>query len=196
MQAMARMLSVVSSARPARRRLIRNVRPIHAIVVPMPASESTGLVFAQRVERLRETCVSTMSSSKWRRLLTSIHTSGLSLPESFWSFLRDYRRFSMATPEPGWCSEDGSGIRDIPTCGPFLFRDVLCVFWPSSYRVSRGQDVTPWLRHQDTAALYDVILSAGQFDVECDGTGLTLWAYRSLTQQVLQAPPTTETPCT
>jgi len=154
----------------------------------MPARESTGLVFSERVERLRETSVPTMSNSKWKRLLNAIHTSGVALPESFWSFLRDSRRFRMSTPEPDWCSEDGSGIRDIPSCGPFLFRDVLCVFWPSSYRVGRGRDITPWLRHQDTAALHDVILRAGQFDVECDDTGLTLWAYRSPTEQVLRAP--------
>ena len=124
----------------------------------------------------RETLTSSMSNTKWRKLVAGIEDAGLVLPVCEWRFLRNDYWFRWSTPRIE--NTDDTGVLDHGGFQPFLFKDVERARWPRRYEVGRSRNLDPWHRTQDVESLEEVLKSIGTFDYDTDEKALTLYAYR------------------
>jgi hypothetical protein len=122
----------------------------------------------------------TLNDSKWCRLLDAI--ADLRLPVSYWRFLHDNREFQIPTPQPDMVIEhEGSrGIGDFSAFGPFFFRDVETVRWPTTYSRDWCRGCEPVVERQSITDLSKALDGCGNFDYELNEDGLILHAYRPL----------------
>ena len=121
--------------------------------------------------------VSTMSDTKWRRLLSAI--AHIKLPKSCWKFLDDEAEYTRPTPQPSEIM-NGVAIGDTSAVGPFYFRDVQTLRWPAQYETTFGLHEPSRMSFQPINELVSAIEAAGQFDICVTDSGLTMYAYREI----------------